>query len=97
MTFEETAEELAQNARSLGFDLDELARRKKLVVDFLRVERQEIEETGEYDLDGLFVRIGYAIDTIGAKRSCRTRSKAYSAALITPPFFEPSSGVYSAG
>lgn len=68
MAFEETAEELAANVRSLGFDLDDLIRRKKLVVDFVRVERQEIEETGEYDLEGLFVRLGHAIDTIGAKR-----------------------------
>jgi len=68
MAFEETAEELAQNVRSLGFDLDELIKRKKVVVDFVRVERSEIDETGEYDLEGLFVRLGYAIDSIGAKR-----------------------------
>lgn len=68
MAFEETAEELAQNVRSLGFDLDELAAQKKLAVDFVRVERSEIEETGDYDLEGLFVRLGYAIDTLGAKR-----------------------------
>lgn len=68
MAFEETAEELAQNVLSLGFDLDQLAKQKKVIVDFVRVERSEIEETGEYDLEGLFVRIGYAIDAIGAKR-----------------------------
>ena len=68
MAFEETAEELAQNVRSLGFDLDELIRQKKLIIDFVRVERNEIEETGEYDLEGLFVRLNYAIDSIGAKR-----------------------------
>ena len=68
MAFEETGEELAQNVRSLGFDLDDLVARKKLVVDYVRVERSEIEETGEYDLEGLFVRLGHAIDTIGAKR-----------------------------
>jgi circadian clock protein KaiC len=68
MAFEETAEELAQNVRSLGFDLDDLIKRKKLVVDFVRIERSEIEETGEYDLEGLFVRLGHAIDSIGAKR-----------------------------
>lgn len=68
MAFEETAEELAQNVSSLGFDLDELARQKKLTIDYVRVERSEIEETGNYDLEGLFVRLGYAIDTIGAKR-----------------------------
>ena len=68
MAFEETSEELTQNVRSLGFDLDELAEQKKLAIDFVRVERNEIEETGAYDLEGLFVRLNYAIDTVGAKR-----------------------------
>jgi circadian clock protein KaiC len=68
MSFEETSEELAQNVRSLGFDLDDLIRRKKLAMDFVRVERSEIEETGEYDLDGLFVRLNHAIDSVKAKR-----------------------------
>ena len=68
MSFEETAEELTENVRSLGFDLKELDQQKKLVLDFVRVERNEIEETGEYDLEGLFVRLNYAIDSIGAKR-----------------------------
>src|SRR5688572_22408330 len=68
MAFEETAEELAQNVRSLGFDLDDLAGQNKLLVDYVHVERSEIEETGEYDLDGLFIRLGHAIDSIGARR-----------------------------
>jgi circadian clock protein KaiC len=68
MVFEETAEELAQNVRSLGFDLEELIRKKKLIIDFVRVERNEIEETGDYDLEGLFVRLNHAIDSIGARR-----------------------------
>jgi circadian clock protein KaiC len=68
MSFEETAAELTQNVRSLGFALDELVQQKKLAMDFVRVERNEIEETGEYDLEGLFVRLNYAIDSIGAKR-----------------------------
>ena len=68
MSFEETAAELTQNVRSLGFDLDDLAQQKKLAIDFVRVERNEIEETGEYDLEGLFVRLNHAIDSIGAKR-----------------------------
>jgi circadian clock protein KaiC len=68
LAFEETAEELAQNVRSLGFDLEDLAEQKKLLVDYVHVERSEIEETGEYDLEGLFIRLGYAIDTLGAKR-----------------------------
>jgi circadian clock protein KaiC len=68
MAFEETPEELTQNVRSLGFGLDDLIARKKLDVDYVYVERSEIEETGSYDLEGLFVRLGYAIDSIGAKR-----------------------------
>jgi circadian clock protein KaiC len=68
MAFEETAQELTENVRSLGFDLQDLVAQKKLLVDFVRVERQEVEETGEYDLEGLFVRLAYAIDTVGAKR-----------------------------
>ncbi len=68
VSFEETSEELAKNVRSLGFDLDKLIAQKKLAMDFVRVERSEIEETGEYDLEGLFVRLNYAIDSVGAKR-----------------------------
>ncbi len=68
VAFEETAEELTQNVRSLGFDLDELVEQKRLSVDYVRVERSEIEESGEYDLEGLFVRLGHAIDSIGAKQ-----------------------------
>jgi circadian clock protein KaiC len=68
MAFEETAPELTQNVRSLGFDLDELAKQKKLLIDYVRIERSEIDETGDYDLEGLFIRLGSAIDSIGAKR-----------------------------
>jgi circadian clock protein KaiC len=68
LSFEEGADELAKNVASLGFDLKELERKGKLIVDHVRVERSEIEETGEYDLEGLFVRLGYSIDQIGAKR-----------------------------
>lgn len=68
MAFEETPEDLAQNVASLGFNLDDLVAREKLLVDHVHVERSEIEETGEYDLDGLFVRLGFAIDSLGAKR-----------------------------
>ena len=68
VAFEENEAELTRNVASLGFDLGDLVRRKKLVLDYVRVERSEIEETGEYDLEGLFVRLGYALDSIGAKR-----------------------------
>ncbi|PKP06382.1 MAG: KaiC 1 [Bacteroidetes bacterium HGW-Bacteroidetes-5] len=68
MSFEETNEELTVNVASLGFDLEDLIRRKKLILDHVHIERSEIEETGEYDLEALFIRLGYAIDSIGAKR-----------------------------
>lgn len=68
VSFEESADDLAQNVASLGFDLKTLAARKKLLVDHIRVVRSEIEETGSYDLEGLFIRLGLAIDSIGAKR-----------------------------
>lgn len=68
MTFEESTQELVDNMRSMGFDLDKLLRQRKVVLDHVRVERSEIQETGEYDLEGLFIRLGYAIDSIGAKR-----------------------------
>lgn len=68
MMFEENAEELIANVRSLGFDLEKLAAQKKLVLDYVYIERSEIEETGQYDLDGLFIRLAHAIDSIGAKR-----------------------------
>ena len=68
MSFEETNEELTINVTSLGFDLKDLIKNKKLALDHVHLERSEIEETGEYDLEGLFIRLGYAIDSIGAKR-----------------------------
>jgi circadian clock protein KaiC len=68
MAFEETSEELTQNVRSLGFNLDELGKHNKVAIDYVRVEPSEIEETGDYDLEGLFIRLGAAIDSIGAKR-----------------------------
>ncbi|MEI6206802.1 MAG: circadian clock protein KaiC [Desulfuromonadales bacterium] len=68
MSFEEKSEELTTNFASLGFDLNDLVDHKKLALDYVHIERGEIEETGVYNLDGLFIRLGYAIDTIGAKR-----------------------------
>jgi circadian clock protein KaiC len=68
MAFEETADELKANVASLGFDLAGLIRRKKIVFDYVHIEPGEIHESGEYDLEGLFVRLNYAIDSIGAKR-----------------------------
>jgi circadian clock protein KaiC len=68
MAFEETPEDLAANVRSLGFDLERLVDEGRISVDHVHIERSEIEETGEYDLEGLFIRLGHAIDTIGAQR-----------------------------
>jgi circadian clock protein KaiC len=68
MTFEESGEELAENVRSLGFDVDDLVRRGLIAIDHVQIDRSQIEETGDYDLDGLFIRLGQAIDSIGAKR-----------------------------
>lgn len=68
MSFEESANDLSQNVKSLGFDLEKLKAANKLRVDHVRIERSEIEETGEYDLEGLFIRLNHAIDAIGAKR-----------------------------
>jgi circadian clock protein KaiC len=68
MSFEETEDELRSNVASLGYDLTALIAEKKLAIDYVHLERSEIQETGEYDLDGLFVRLGYAIKTTGAKR-----------------------------
>ena len=68
MTFEESPEDLAKNFISLGFDLHDMTSRGLIATDYVRIERSEVEETGEYDLEGLFIRLGDAIDTIGAKR-----------------------------
>src|SRR6185312_8917041 len=68
IAFEEKSAELATNVASLGFDLNSLIKGKKLRIDTIEINRSEIEETGEYDLEGLFIRLAYAIDSIGAKR-----------------------------
>ena len=68
MSFEEPSDDLTLNVKSLGFDIEKLKADKKLIVDHVRVERSEIEEAGEYDLDGLFIRLGYAIDSVKATR-----------------------------
>ncbi|KAA0993448.1 circadian clock protein KaiC [Dyadobacter aurulentus] len=68
VAFEEKSEELTVNVASLGYDLQQLQADKLIKLDHVHIERSEIEETGEYNLDGLFIRLGYAIDSIGAKR-----------------------------
>jgi circadian clock protein KaiC len=68
IAFEEKSEDLATNVASLGFDINKLIATKKIKIDHVHIDKSEIEETGEYDLEGLFIRLGYAIDSIGAKR-----------------------------
>ncbi len=68
VAFEETEDDLIKNVTSLGFDLKGMIRRNKLALDHVHIDRREIEETGEYDLEGLFVRLATAIDKVGAKR-----------------------------
>lgn len=81
IAFEETEEELAKNVASLGFDLNDLIREKKIVVDYVRIERSEIQETGEFDLEGLFIRLNHAIDSIGARRVVLDTLEALFSAL----------------
>ena len=89
VSFEENADELTRNVASLGFDLAGLVADKKLAIDHVHVERSEIDETGDYDLEGLFVRLGFAIDSIGAKRVVLDTIEALFAAL-------PSEGILRA-
>jgi len=81
MMFEESAEDLHQNLRSIGFDLEALQNDRLIALDHVHIERSEIEETGEYDLEGLFIRLGHAIDTIGAKRVVLDTLEALFSAL----------------
>jgi circadian clock protein KaiC len=81
MSFEENDEELMTNVASLGFNLKDLVDQKKLLIDYVFIERSEIEETGEYDLEGLFLRLGHAIDQIGAKRVVLDTLEALFSAL----------------
>jgi circadian clock protein KaiC len=81
LSFEENEHELTQNVASLGFDLTDLAKQRRLTVDFVRAEPSEIEESGDYDLEGLFVRLGHAINEIGAKRVVLDTLEALFAAL----------------
>jgi len=68
MAFEESPQDIATNVASLGFDIQDLADKKKLFLDYISVDPSEIQETGDYDLEGLFIRLQNAVETIGAKR-----------------------------
>jgi circadian clock protein KaiC len=89
MMFEETADELAANLQSLGFDLHQLQAQKKIAIDYVHIERSEIHETGDYDLEALFIRLQHAIDSVGAKRVVLDTLEALFAGL-------PSEGVLRA-
>ncbi len=82
MDFEETEAKLKANVASLGFDLRELTKRKKLLVDFVSVERNQIAETGEYNLDGLFIRLAHAVKAIKAKRVVLDSIEALFSGLV---------------
>ena len=98
MTFEETGEEMTKNVASLGFDLKALAARKKLIIDYVKIEPAEIEETGAYDLEGLFVRLQYAVESIGAKRSRARHARSDLLRLHkTPECCAPKFAASSAG
>lgn len=84
VSFEESTDDLDQNVRSLGFDLTDLVTRNLLVLDHVYTERSEIEETGNFDLEGLFIRLGYAIDSIGAKRVVLDTIEVLFASLPNP-------------
>ena len=84
VTFEETEEDIFKNVASLGYDVCDLVRRKRLALEYIRVERSEIEETGEYDLEGLFIRLDYALRSLGARRIVLDTIESLFAGLSDP-------------
>jgi circadian clock protein KaiC len=84
MAFEETPEDIARNVASLGFDIQDLAAKKKLFLDYISVDPHEIAETGDYDLEGLFIRLQDAVDSIGAKRVMFDTVEALFAGFSNP-------------
>ncbi|HEX9113512.1 MAG TPA: circadian clock protein KaiC [Nitrospirota bacterium] len=81
VSFEENSEELAKNFSSLGFNIEELSKRRKIALEYIYIERSEIEVTGEYDLEGLFIRLQHIVDSIGAKRIVLDTIEALFSAL----------------
>src|SRR5271157_5768448 len=84
VAFEETIKDLTQNVTSLGFDLNDLVARKKIVLDYVYIEPSEMTEAGEYDLEGLFIRLGLAIGSIGAKRVVLDTIETLFTGLLNP-------------
>ena len=97
LSFEETAEELAANVASLGFHVPQLLQQKQLAIDFVRVERSEIDETGEYDLEGLFIRLGPPSTAWGPSGWSWTPSRPSSPASPTRLSSGQNCGASSAG
>ena len=97
VAFEENTDELATNFASLGHNLKPLVAQKKLVLDFVHVERSEIEETGEYDLEGLFIRLGTRLTASAPSAWCSTPSRRSSPRSLTPPFCAPNCAACFAG
>jgi circadian clock protein KaiC len=84
ISFEETEKELTANVASLGFDLEDLVKRNKIWLEHIHVDRSELEQSGEYDLEGLFIRIHLAIESIGAKRIVLDTVESLFSALPNP-------------
>ena len=84
MAFEETAADLGQNVASLGFDLDDLVARRLLHIDHVRVERSEVEASGDYDLEGLFIRLDHTVRSVGAQRVVLDTLETLFAGLPNP-------------
>ena len=84
MAFEESTEELTRNLSSLGFDLDSLVASRRLILETVEVDRRQVEVSGEFDLDALFLRLGHAIDSIGARRLVLDTIEILFASLPNP-------------
>jgi circadian clock protein KaiC len=97
ISFEETADELSSNVASLGFNVASLIAQNRLAIDHIQLERSLIEESGEYDLEALFIRLGQAVDSIGAKRLLIDSVEACSPVSPTNPFCGLNCGVSSRG
>ena len=97
VAFEESAEDLAANVASLGFDVAQLEGAGRLVIDYVNVNGPEIEDTGDWDLEGLFLRLGMAIDAVGAKRVVIDTIETLFGAFTNTAILRASCGGSSAG
>lgn len=84
MSFEESERDLSENMASLAFDLPALVSQRRLVLESVHVDRSELEQSGDYNLEGLFIRLGHAIDSIGAKRVVLDTLETLFSALPNP-------------